>query len=102
MSNIIEINNINEIEDNSISFILLYQNTCGTCDIAKRMVNVVAESLPNIKYYQMNFAGKGDIVLKYQVRSIPYFILIKDNEIVESFSAFHSVTYLYELLSKYL
>ncbi len=93
---------MNEIDDKSISFILLYQNTCGTCDIAKKMIEVIAESLPSIKYYKLNFVSNGDIVLKYKIRSIPYFLVIKDKQVVESFAAFHSVTYLYELLSKYL
>ncbi len=102
MSNILEIDNFSEIDNKSVALILLYQNFCGTCDIAKRMVNIVSNTLPSIKYYQLNFTGKGDIVLKYKVRSIPYFLVMKDNQIVESFAAFHSVTYLYELLNKYM
>ncbi len=102
MSNIVEIRDLSEVDNSAVSFIILYQSNCGTCDIAKKMISIVAETIIDINYYQLNFTGKGDLVLKYKIKSIPYFLVIKNGEVVESFAAFNSVTYIYELLSKYM
>ncbi len=102
MSNIIEINSIDEIDKKCISLIVVYQSNCGTCDIAKKMVEIVSDSLKEVKYYKLNLVGKEDIVLKYKIKSIPFFLIFKEGEVLDTFTAFHSVIYLYDLLKKYL
>ncbi len=102
MSNLIEINKLDEIDNGTISLVTIYQTNCGTCDVAKMMIEIVSETLKNVNFYKLNITGKSDIILKYKIRSVPYFLLLKDGEVIESFAAFHSVTYLYEFIRKYI
>ena len=64
----------------------LYADWCGPC---KRMAPLIEslseENLPNVKICKVNIDESPDIAVKYNVMSIPTFLIIKNGEVVNSF-----------------
>lgn len=79
--------------------VLVYTSMCGTCESAKRMMHVVSESLKEIGFYQININLNPELIKRYDISSVPCFLLFKKGILVDQFYAFHSVTYLFEKIN---
>ena len=81
-------------------WLYLYTPMCGTCQIASKMMTVVAELMPSV------IIGKSDLnylpqkAIDWQIESVPCLLHVKKGIVVKKYYAFHSVPYLVEILSK--
>lgn len=74
----------------------LYTPLCGTCQVAGKMIAVVAELRPNLNWGKSDLNYAPELAEKWAVESVPCLVRITHNEVKEKIYAFHSVPYLYE------
>jgi thioredoxin 1 len=90
---------IQNLIDDKKSFILyLYTPMCGTCQVAGKMVRVVAQLFPDHQWGKSDLNYLPEFALQWEIESVPCLLLFKDGEIKEKLYAFHSVPYLYETI----
>lgn len=82
--------------------IYFYTPMCGTCQVAKKMISVVEELLPQITFGMNNVNYGRELTEAYQIESVPYLLLVKGGEVQKRIIAFQSVPYLYSECKKLL
>jgi len=88
-------------EDFPVMAAFLYTPTCGTCQLAKQMMGVLAESLPEVKVFQINLNHHEELAAKYRVMSVPCLLIFQAGRHQESIYGF-GVAGLYEKLLTYM
>lgn len=83
----------------SLAVVLVYTSLCGTCEMAKRMLHIISESIKGVAFYQLNANFYPEDVNLYQITSVPCFMIFHQGELVDQFYAFHSVSFLYERIN---
>ncbi|MCC2930662.1 MULTISPECIES: thioredoxin family protein [Bacillus] len=83
-----------------VYLLYLYTPFCGTCQLASKMLTVVEDMLPSVAFYKNNLNYSPAFAKAYQIESVPCFLLFKDGKVIERGYAFHSVSYLYELIKQ--
>lgn len=92
---------INENLKGEGDFILyLYTPLCGTCQVAGKMIEVVAELFPNQKWGKCDLNYIPNLALEWEVESVPCLLIFRKSEIIEKLYAFHSVPFLYETIKQ--
>ncbi|MET3576372.1 thioredoxin family protein [Bhargavaea ullalensis] len=76
----------------------LYTPLCGTCQVASKMIDVMAELLPGLPIGKADLNYHEEVAAKYGVESVPCLLISRQGEPVEKIYAFQSVPYLYEKL----
>lgn len=85
----------------STGLVYFYTPLCGTCQVASKMLRVVAE-LINFKIGKMNLNFFPEIAKTFAVESVPCLLFVKDGQVLETIYAFHSVPYLLEKVNQLL
>jgi thioredoxin 1 len=86
-------------EKNS-GLIYLYTPLCGTCQMAGKMLLVVAELLPQVVFGKINLNYYPVEAIEWSVESVPCLMIVKDGVLHQKIYAFHSVPYLLETIRK--
>ncbi|AUD13491.1 MULTISPECIES: thioredoxin family protein [unclassified Planococcus (in: firmicutes)] len=76
----------------------LYTPMCGTCQVASKMLGVVAELLPGLPMGKANLNYVQEVAELYEVESVPCLLISQDGKVTDKVYAFQSVPYLYEKL----
>lgn len=92
---------IHLIENNEVEILYLYTTMCGTCQLAKKMLDIVAEALSGLTIYQANINYLSDFAKNWEIESVPCLLILQSGEVKEKVYAFHSVDYLFRLLKPY-
>jgi thioredoxin 1 len=79
-------------------YVYLYTPICGTCQVAKKMLIVIEELLPNFPLGMCDINYIPEKASEWAVESVPCLLIIKKGEVQEKIYAFRSVDYLYEKL----
>ena len=82
---------------------LLYIHTpfCGTCHVARSMLNQI-ESVHNEDiFYEMNASLYPEFMQELEIESVPCLLIKKNNVIKEKIYVFHSIPNIYSYLIKY-
>ncbi|KAA0545320.1 thioredoxin family protein [Bacillus sp. BGMRC 2118] len=79
--------------------VFFYTPLCGTCKLGERMLQVVKELLPTIKFKKINLNYSAELSTQLEIQSVPCLTVLKDGEVVKQIFAFQSVEYLYLELS---
>jgi thioredoxin 1 len=87
-----------KICSNEVTFVYLYTPMCGTCQMAKKMLTVVNELLPNLPIGQCNLNYLSEKAIEWEIESVPCLLIIKNGKITEKIYAFKSVEYLFNKL----
>ncbi len=96
-------NQLKEIWNSSqIVITLAYTPICGTCQVAKRMLEVVSNLLPQVPFLQINLNYYGELAQKYEIMSVPCLMIHHQGECVEKVYTFISVPFLYKKITSYL
>ncbi|MTH53895.1 thiol reductase thioredoxin [Bacillus mangrovi] len=83
------------------TFILyLYTPFCGTCQLAKRMLEVVDETLPDVSFYKADLNYLPGFAEEWEVESVPCLLVFKNGQLKTKQYAFQSVEFLYHLIVK--
>lgn len=87
-----------EKNTNMLAAYYLYTPMCGTCQVASKMLEVVAAALPELPLGKANLNYVQEIADLYQVESVPCLLITENGKLKEKIYAFQSVPYLYEKL----
>lgn len=82
---------------------ILYIHTpfCGTCHIARSMLEKIESIHKKDIFYEMNASFYPEFMQTMKVESVPCLLIKKDNEIKEKIYAFRSVANIYQFSMKY-
>ncbi|TFB24483.1 thioredoxin [Filobacillus milosensis] len=75
---------------------------CGTCKVAKRMLDYIEDTMDQDKFYELNATLAPDLMQKYAIKSVPCLIVFKNGEPIDRLYAFHSVPYLLKEIGPYI
>jgi thioredoxin 1 len=78
----------------------IYTPMCGTCDVAKKILGVIEQLLPELPLGMANINYLGDFAQDLQIESVPCLIVSENGQVKEKIYAFKSVPFLYEILKK--
>jgi len=54
---------------------------CGPCKRIKQKILEIEDNYPDITFIEVEADSNDDLVLKYNIKSVPYIVVLKDNEI---------------------
>ena len=81
---------------------LVYTPTCGTCHVAKKMLEVVKAAKQDLVITMINLNYNANLAEELEIMSVPCIIIYKNGEFVEKIYAFEYVPYLYKKITSYL
>lgn len=87
--------------DDKVHMLYLYTPLCGTCQVAGKMVEIVAELLPQFEWGKCDLNYFPHYAENWQIESVPCLAIFQGSKLLKKIYAFQSVTYLYETLKKY-
>ncbi|MCP8617729.1 thioredoxin family protein [Salirhabdus salicampi] len=85
-----------------LSFIFIYTPFCGTCNVARKMLNTIEQMKGSLQFHAMNASLFPHVMQQYKIKSVPCLIVFRNGIAEEKIYAFHSVPYMYEKLQMYL
>ncbi|GKV56963.1 thiol reductase thioredoxin [Sporosarcina sp. NCCP-2222] len=77
----------------------LYTPLCGTCAVASKMMEVIAELKPDLPLGKADLNYVESIAIDFEIESVPCLLIQRDGELAHKIYAFQSVPYLLEKLS---
>ncbi|ART77909.1 thiol reductase thioredoxin [Sutcliffiella horikoshii] len=92
---------LQEINKNKRSVVYFYTPMCGTCQVAKRMMDVTKELFPHLPFGMLDVNYIQDLAMTWEIESVPCMMIFENGEIKEKIYAFRSVEYLYGLIKQY-
>ncbi len=81
---------------------LAYTPTCGTCHVAKKMLEVIKTAMPTLAITQINLNYYADMAKDFEIMSVPCIMIHINGECIEKIYAFESVPFLYKKITSYL
>ncbi|MBT2217597.1 thioredoxin [Virgibacillus dakarensis] len=79
----------------------IYTPFCGTCALARSMLDKIEAVHHEDIFYEMNAALHPDFMQDNKIESVPCLLIKQDGEIKESVYAFRSIGNIYSYLLKY-
>ncbi|MGP4073173.1 thioredoxin family protein [Piscibacillus sp. B03] len=75
---------------------------CGTCKVARRMLEYIEETLGKEIFYELNVTLAPNWVQEHEVTSVPCLMVFKKGDNLDRLYTFHSVPYLLKEMGPYL
>ncbi|MBM7551265.1 thioredoxin family protein [Thalassobacillus pellis] len=75
---------------------------CGTCKVARKMLETIEKTWDKAIFYELNATLHPEFMKQYQIESVPCLLITSGPRVVEKVYAFHSVPYMYKLVSQYV
>ncbi|WP_052158881.1 thioredoxin family protein [Halobacillus sp. BBL2006] len=100
-----------EIEHKNIETVLtsetpvltfIHSPFCGTCHLARQMLTTVEATYGWEIFWEFNASLHPDLMERYRIESVPCLLVTEKGHLIEKVYAFHSVTNMYEKVSKYV
>lgn len=82
-------------------FLYIYSPFCGTCQLARKMLEDIEAIHKQTLFYQMNASFYSTFMQTYQIESVPCLLIKKEGQIVEKIYVFHSVPNIYRYVMLY-
>lgn len=73
------------LESEKIVFVDFYADWCGPCRITSPIIDEIAQEEKNIKFVKVNVDESPELANRYQVFSIPTFIIFKNGQPIHQF-----------------
>jgi thioredoxin 1 len=89
-------------EPGKLSVVDMYADWCRPCQMLVPIFNDLSDKYgASVNFLKVNVDNNREIAQKYEVRSIPYVVLIKDGEIIEAITGLNQPEKYEESLLKY-
>jgi hypothetical protein len=82
--------------------LFVYTPMCGTCKLARQMLNIIEQTYPRSLIYEANIQFIPQLRERWQLSSVPCLVRINDGVFYEPIYAFRSIPTLLELLEPWL
>lgn len=76
----------------------IYTPLCGTCAVAKKMIEVIVALEPNFPIGKVDLNYELELAEQYEIESVPCLLIQKNGIVTEKVYAFRSVPHLLEKL----
>jgi len=83
MAEILTNDNFDQETSEGVVLVDMYADWCGPCKMIAPIIEELAKEVTDAKVVKVDVDASPEIGAKFQVRSIPTFILLKDGELVE-------------------
>lgn len=90
----------NKIKNDHLALYIGTNNLCMSCKIRKEELLYLESKLTNVKFYELDVNMCQELVIKYQIKKIPFFIISKDGMVIDLFYTYPSLEHLYYKLVK--
>lgn len=87
-----------QMNKHSLAALYIYTPMCGTCQVAKKMMQVVEQLRPEVPLGMMNINYSKELAIDFQIESVPCLLISKENEGFEKVYAFKNIQNLLEKL----
>lgn len=87
-----------QLQTQPIACLYLYTPMCGTCQLAKRMLEVIEQLFPYIPFYQADINYMPERAIEWKIESVPCLLVFHHGTMCQKLYAFHSVPHLYETI----
>ena len=84
MAKVLDVSNFDDTIKEGITLVDFYADWCGPCKMVAPIIEQVSNEVENAEVVKVNVDESPMIGAKYQIRSIPTFIVFKDGEPVNS------------------
>lgn len=61
-----------------------YSDTCGPCKMMIPVLESLSEDFQDVSFMKINAAKQQKFSERFGVRSLPYFVFLRDNEVISS------------------
>lgn len=82
-------------------FLYIYTPFCGTCQLARTMLDQIESVHKQDIFLEMNASLHPEFMQEAQVESVPCLLIVDEGKIKEKVYAFHSIPNIYTYLLKY-
>ncbi|MFZ3576736.1 thioredoxin family protein [Virgibacillus sp. DJP39] len=79
----------------------IYTPFCGTCHLAKTMLNKIESVHKEDIFFEMNASVHPEFMQEVQVESVPCLLVVDQSQVKEKIYAFRSIANIYSYLVKY-
>lgn len=79
----------------------IYTPFCGTCHLAKTMLNQIESVHQEAIFLEMNASMYPEFMQEAQIESVPCLLIVDEHQIKEKIYAFQSIGNIYTYLMKY-
>ncbi|WP_349774308.1 thioredoxin family protein [Oceanobacillus luteolus] len=88
-----------QLNDSYILFI--YSTFCGTCTVARAMLEKIEEIHNQTIFLEMNANFEEPFLHEYKIESVPCLLIVENNEVKEKIYTFYSTGNIYRYLYEY-
>lgn len=81
--------------------LFIYTPFCGTCSLARQMLDKIEDVHKETVFMEMNAALHPQFMQENKIESVPCLLIKEDNEIKEKVYVFHSIGNIYSYLLEY-
>jgi glutaredoxin len=90
-----------EILEEQDLLLYIYTPFCGTCHLARTMLEKIEAVHQETIFYEMNASLYPEFMQENKIESVPCLVIKKSNNIQEKIYAFHSIANIYSYLLEY-
>ncbi|MFC3041374.1 thioredoxin family protein [Virgibacillus xinjiangensis] len=91
----------NETADQEKFLLYIYTPFCGTCQLARGMLEKIESVHKQDIFFEMNASLHPEFMQEKQIESVPCLLIKEDGEWKEKVYTFHSIPNIYSYLMKY-
>lgn len=62
----------------------MYADWCGPCRMMSPVFKDLEQEMPDVKFVKVDVEANNELAQKYEVRSIPSFIVVRSGEVVKT------------------
>ncbi len=90
-----------DIQDTGSYLLYIYSPFCGTCHIARSMLEKIEEIHGSTLFAEMNASYEEAFMRAQEIESVPCLLIVDEHEVKEKIYTFHSVAHMYTYVHKY-
>ncbi|ALX47162.1 thioredoxin [Lentibacillus amyloliquefaciens] len=90
-----------EIYEQDRYLLFIYTPFCGTCSLARSMLDKIEAVHQQDIFYEMNASLNPEFMQEYKVESVPCLLIKEDGRVKDKIYAFKSIANIYSYLMEY-
>jgi thioredoxin 1 len=84
-----------------VSVLKFYADWCGPCKMMAPIVESLAKSIPNVKFYEVNVDQHRNLSNLFDVTNLPTVVILKEGKVAEKLIGFKAANVLSAAIFKY-
>lgn len=88
---------LEKLEQKKTFAVFVHTSMCGTCNLARQMLDVLMAMDAEQPIYQINIQFMRQLQITYGIESVPCLLLFEEGRLTKRVYAMQSVSYLYEI-----